>query len=155
MVEGWGSLWGLFYLFIFLKDFIYSFMRDPERQRHRQWEKQATRREPDAGLHPVSPGSQPEPKANALTAEPPRHLSLSLSLKKISYLSIPERQRGRGRSKGPAGTLMQNSIPEPWDHNLSSTSEPPPHPQVSLCCLSFYLPSFLLDFRAGLWSCLE
>ena len=42
-------------------------MRDPqrERQRHRQKEKQAPSREPDVGLDPRTPGSQPEPKADA------------------------------------------------------------------------------------------
>ena len=42
-------------------------MRDTqrERQRHRQREKQAPSREPDAGLNPRTPGSQPEPKADA------------------------------------------------------------------------------------------
>ena len=44
-----------------------------ERQRHRQREKQALCREPDAGLHPRTLGSCPGPKADALTAEPPRH----------------------------------------------------------------------------------
>ena len=36
-------------------------MRDRDRQtdRHRQREKQAPCREPDAGLHPESPGSNP------------------------------------------------------------------------------------------------
>ena len=37
-----------------------------ERQRHRQREeKQAPCREPDAGLGPGTPGSRPEPKADA------------------------------------------------------------------------------------------
>ena len=58
----------LFYLFIF-KDFIYLFMRDRERererQRHRQKKKQAPYREPDVGLNPWTPGSRPEPKAEA------------------------------------------------------------------------------------------
>ena len=40
-------------------------MRDTERQRHRQREKQAYCREPDAGLDPRTPGSRPEPKADA------------------------------------------------------------------------------------------
>ena len=39
--------------------------RERERQRHRQREKQAPCREPDVGLHPGSPGSRPEPKADA------------------------------------------------------------------------------------------
>ena len=34
-------------------------------QRHRQREKQAPYREPDGGLDPGSPGSHPEPKADA------------------------------------------------------------------------------------------
>ena len=42
-------------------------MRDMERerQRHRQRDKQAPCREPDAGLDSRTPGSHPEPKANA------------------------------------------------------------------------------------------
>ena len=42
-------------------------MRDKqrERERHRQREKQTPSREPDAGLDPRTPGSQPEPKADA------------------------------------------------------------------------------------------
>ena len=39
--------------------------RERERQRHRQKEKQAPSREPDVGLDPRTPGSQPEPKADA------------------------------------------------------------------------------------------
>ena len=38
-------------------------MRDTERQRHRQREKQALCREPDAELDPRTLGSQPELKA--------------------------------------------------------------------------------------------
>ena len=49
----------------FGKDFIYLFMRETERQRHRQKEKQAPCRKPDAGLDPGTPGSHPEPKADA------------------------------------------------------------------------------------------
>ena len=42
-------------------------MRDTERerQRHRQREKPAPCRDPDAGLDPGTPGSCPEPKADA------------------------------------------------------------------------------------------
>ena len=44
--------------------------RERERQRHRQREKQAPCREPDVGLDPGTPGSQPEPR-HTLHAEPP------------------------------------------------------------------------------------
>ena len=40
-------------------------MRDTERQRHRQREKQTPCREPDAGLDPRTLGLRPEPKADA------------------------------------------------------------------------------------------
>ena len=41
-------------------------MRDTERERqsHRQRERQASLREPDVGLNPRTPGSQPEPKVD-------------------------------------------------------------------------------------------
>ena len=54
------------FIIIFLKDFIYLFMRDTEResQRHRQREKQAPCREPDVGLEPTTVGSRPELKAD-------------------------------------------------------------------------------------------
>ena len=47
--------------FFFFKDLIYLLMRNTqtERHRHRQTEKQAPCREPDAGLDPGSPGSRP------------------------------------------------------------------------------------------------
>ena len=40
-------------------------MRDTERQRHKQREKQAPCGKPDAGLNPRTPGSRPEPWADA------------------------------------------------------------------------------------------
>ena len=49
---------------LFLKDFIYLFMRDREAE-HRQREKQAPCGEPDTGLNPRTPGSQAKPKADA------------------------------------------------------------------------------------------
>ena len=39
--------------------------RERERQRHRQREKWVPCRKPDAGLDPGTPGSCPEPKADA------------------------------------------------------------------------------------------
>ena len=43
--------------------FIHERHRERERQRHRQREKQAPCREPNVGLDPGTPGSQPGPKA--------------------------------------------------------------------------------------------
>ena len=58
--------------FSFFKDFIYLFMRDTERerQRRRQREKQVPRREPDAGLDPMTPGSCPELEADTQLLSP-------------------------------------------------------------------------------------
>ena len=57
----------IFYLFIFLRFYLFIQERhtDRERQRHRQREKQAPCREPDVGLDPGPPGSRPGPKAGA------------------------------------------------------------------------------------------
>ena len=46
----------------FFKDLINLFVRDPERGRDRERERQG---EPDAGLDPRAPRSHPEPKADA------------------------------------------------------------------------------------------
>ena len=56
------SLSPFFFFFNFLKRF-YLFMRDTERGRDRQREKQAPCREPDVGLDPGSPGSHPRLQA--------------------------------------------------------------------------------------------
>ena len=48
-------------------------MRDTERQKHRQREKQAPPREPNAVLDPRTPGSRPEPKVDA---QPLSHLGV-------------------------------------------------------------------------------
>ena len=45
--------------------------RDRESQRHRQREKQAPCREPNAGLDPRTLGSRPEPKAAPQPLSPP------------------------------------------------------------------------------------
>ena len=52
-------------------------MRDTERQRHGQREKQAPCREPDAGLDPGTPGSRPEPEA---VAQPLSHPGVPATL---------------------------------------------------------------------------
>ena len=58
-------------------------MRDThiERQRHRQGEKQAPCREPDAGLNPGTPGSRPEPKTDAQPLSHPGVQELTLDRK--------------------------------------------------------------------------
>ena len=60
----------------FFKDF-YSFMRDIERQRHRQREKQVPCGEPNVGLDPRTPGSRPESKADA---QPLSHSGIPVSI---------------------------------------------------------------------------
>ena len=58
-----------------------------ERQRHRQREKQAPTGEPDAGLDPTVPGSQPEPKADAQPlSHPGTPKSLFLFFLKILFI---------------------------------------------------------------------
>ena len=51
--------------FLFCKIFIYLFMRDREKQRHKQRKKQALCGELNVELDPRTPGSRPEPKADA------------------------------------------------------------------------------------------
>ena len=53
------DIWGFYY---FLKDFIYLFMRDTQRQKQR--EMQAPYGEPDVRLDLRTPGSRPELKAD-------------------------------------------------------------------------------------------
>ena len=58
------SSWvGFFFFFLIFYLFIYE--KHTERQRHRQREKQAPFRKPNVGLNPGTPGSHPEPKADA------------------------------------------------------------------------------------------
>ena len=58
-------------------------MRDTERrQRHREREKQALRREPDVGLNPRTLRSCPEPKADD---QPLSHLDVPSSFLSISF----------------------------------------------------------------------
>ena len=51
------------FCFCFLRFYLFIHERHREKQRHRQREKQAPGREPDAGLDPGSPGSDPGLKA--------------------------------------------------------------------------------------------
>ena len=67
---------------LFLKnDFIYLFMRDTERLRHRQREKQAPCREPDGRLDPGTPVSHPGPKVGAQLLSRPGILQESILIK--------------------------------------------------------------------------
>ena len=63
------SLVTIFFLRFYL--FIYERHTEKERQRHRQRQKQAPCRESNVGLGPGTPGSHPEPKADA---QPLSHL---------------------------------------------------------------------------------
>ena len=58
-VPGINVKYVMLFIFLFFKDFVYLFMRDTERLRHRQREKQAPCKEPGVGLDPGSPGSHP------------------------------------------------------------------------------------------------
>ena len=63
---------------------IYSW--ETQRQRHRQSEKQAPRREPHVGLNPRTPRSCPEPKADAqLLSHPGKPQSLCLNHSQAPY----------------------------------------------------------------------
>ena len=58
--------WTFAFLFVFfLRFYLFIHERHTERQRFKQRKKQAPCREPDAGLYPRTPGSHPEPKADA------------------------------------------------------------------------------------------
>ena len=85
-------------LFCFaFKDDIYLFMRDTQRgQRLRQREQQAPCREPDAGLNPRTPGSRPEPKADAQPLSHP-DVPSSAVLKDKCEESVDEEPRAAGR----------------------------------------------------------
>ena len=64
-------------------------MREKERQRHRQREKQAPCREPDVGLDPRTPGSHPEPKADTQPLSHPGvpgfYFSADLEMWRVSF----------------------------------------------------------------------
>ena len=53
----------IFCLVFFLR--FYLLMRNTQRQKHREREKQAPWKEPDVGLNPRTPGSCPEPNVDA------------------------------------------------------------------------------------------
>ena len=71
-------------------------MRDTEKQRHRQRERQAPCGEPDVGLRPRTPGSSPEPKAEA---QPLSHSGVSLCSFLVDPCNISSRNCERGREQ--------------------------------------------------------
>ena len=64
--------------------------RERERQRHRQREKQAPCRKPDVGLDPGTPGSRPEPKADA---QPLSHQGALKTIFKKDFIYLFMRER--------------------------------------------------------------
>ena len=100
-----------FYFFYFLKIlYIYSWETQRERQRHRQREKQAPCREPDVELDPGTPGSCPEPKANAqpLTTQASQ---LRHFLKRLYLFERERLSRGRSRmGEGVSLTLLSTEL---------------------------------------------
>ena len=84
----------ILYSFLFYK-ILYLFIceRHRERQRHRQREKHAPHWEPDAGLNPRTPGSWPEPKADAQPLSHPAaspHSFLEKGMLGFLYLTCQE-----------------------------------------------------------------
>ena len=73
-------------IYIF-KYFIYLFMRDREKEAETQG-KQAPCREPDVGLNPGTPGSHPEPKANAQPLSHPGVPSVLASCQKLGVYTF-------------------------------------------------------------------
>ena len=67
-------------------------MRDTQRERQRetQREKQAPCREPDLGLNPGTPGSRPEPKADAQPLTHPGVPNFEIFLKIMKGLEAGE-----------------------------------------------------------------
>ena len=59
------------YLF-FLRFYLFIHERHKDRQRHRQWEKQAPCREPDGGLDPRTPGQDLSQRGRHSTTDPPK-----------------------------------------------------------------------------------
>ena len=64
--------------------FIYSWETQRERQRHRQWEKQASCWEPDMGLHPRTSGLMTWAEGRCSMTEPPRYPLFNTS--KLQFL---------------------------------------------------------------------
>ena len=92
-------------LFFFLRFYLFIHERHRERWRHRQREKQAPYGEPDVGLNPRTPGSWPEPKADA---QPLSHLGvpdLIILLQTLQWLLFPLRVKAKSLREALAPQL--------------------------------------------------
>ena len=100
---------------LFFKDSIYLFMRHThkQRQRHRQRKKQAPCREPDVGLDPRTPGSHPEPKAEAQPLSYPGVPTFTL---KMEYRKWYDKSNYRIIWKISVSPFAQIQIPQDTDH---------------------------------------
>ena len=114
-------------LLLFLKIFTYLFMRDTEREAETQAEREAgSMQGAGRGTPSRVSRSMPWAKGGAKTlSHPGVPYNMSLFFFQRFYLFIHKRHRercretGRGGSRLPAGWLMQDLIPPPWDLDLS------------------------------------
>ena len=85
--------------------------RERERHRHRQRKKQAPGREPDAGHDSRSPGSRPEPKADAQRPNHPRPPARKSLLKSNSKYSFIPMNGHITHSRFPLAELLHQTNP--------------------------------------------
>ena len=136
---------------------FFSFLineRHRDRGRHRQREKQTPRGKPDVGLDPKTPGSQPEPKADALPLSHPRFFKFWIwpFFKKDLFIYLTVREHERAQAGGAAGRERERSrLPTP------QLTEPPKCPWIwpvlftqLLNMVSLSLSSLLINRSGGL-----
>ena len=94
---------------MFFKDFyLYIHERHRDRQRHRQRGKQAPCREPDAGFNPRTPGSHPEPKADAQPLSHPGVPPFFFFFFKILFIYLRERAQAGGAGEGEVDSSLSS-----------------------------------------------